>query len=148
LGLLYLRGGRWEGGQQILPESFVRGAGGQVPEILGLPEQDPQLYPNASEHYGLLWWNNADGSMPNVPRDAFWAWGLYESLIVVIPSLDIVATRASWEGWQDVNESNPWTSDYRYLEPFIEPIAQAVNSPAPQQQPQMWFPLVSKNTAR
>jgi hypothetical protein len=148
LGLLYLRGGRWEGGQQILPESFVRGAGGQVPELLGLPEQDPQLYPNASEHYGLLWWNNADGSMPNVPRDAFWAWGLYESLIVVIPSLDIVATRASWNGWQDVDESNPWTSDYRYLEPFIEPIAQAVNSPAPQQQPIMWFPLVSKNSGR
>jgi hypothetical protein len=149
LGLLYLRGGRWEGGLQILPESFVHSAGGQVPELIGLPEQDPQLYPDASEHYGLLWWNNADGSMPNVPRDAFWAWGLNESLIVVIPSLDIVATRASWNGWQDVDEVNPWTSDYRYLQPFIEPIAQAVvNFPTPQQHPRMWLPWVSRNTGR
>jgi CubicO group peptidase (beta-lactamase class C family) len=148
LGLLYLRGGRWEGGLQILPESFVRGAGGQVPELIGLPEQDPHLYPNASEHYGLLWWNNADGSMPNVPRDAFWAWGLYESLIVVIPSLDIVATRASWNGWQLVNDENPWTSDYRYLQPFIEPIAQSVVPTAPQQQFRLWTPLVYHGAAR
>jgi hypothetical protein len=115
---------------------------------MGLPEQDPQLYPNASEHYGLLWWNNADGSMPNVPRDAFWAWGLYESLIVVIPSLDIVATRASWDGWQDVDDANPWTSDYQVIQPFLEPIAQSVNSPAPQPQPRAWFPLVSRNSGR
>ncbi len=50
----------------------------------------PQDYPGASRHYGLLWRNNNDGSMKGVPADAFWSWGPYDSLIVVIPSLDMV----------------------------------------------------------
>jgi hypothetical protein len=36
---------------------------------------DPVGYPDAPNHYGLLWWNNADGTLPAVPRDAYWAWG-------------------------------------------------------------------------
>ena len=31
--------------------------------------------------------------MANVPEDAYWAWGLGEELIVVIPSLDLVIVR-------------------------------------------------------
>ena len=58
-------------------------------------ENDSQRqFAGASRHYGLLWWNNGDGAIENVPTDAFWAWGLYDSLIVVIPSLDIVVARA------------------------------------------------------
>jgi hypothetical protein len=36
----------------------------------------------------VLWWTNKSGTMPNVPTDTYWAWGLGEELIVVIPSLD------------------------------------------------------------
>ena len=89
IGLLYLRGGSWKG-SRILPEGFVAEASTTVPSVVGLPEVDPQNYGNASDHYGLLWWNNADATLKNVPRDAFWSWGLYDSLIVVIPSLDLV----------------------------------------------------------
>jgi CubicO group peptidase (beta-lactamase class C family) len=131
LGLLYLRGGRWEGGQQLLDPGFVQAVGLRPSQLIGLPEVEPQTYPGASEHYGLMWWNNADGSLPDVPRDAYWAWGLYESLIVVIPSLDIVATRASWNGWQDVSGDNVWTSDYGFIQPFIEPIAQSIALDSP-----------------
>jgi CubicO group peptidase (beta-lactamase class C family) len=138
LGLLYLRGGRWNSGQ-ILDPGFVQAVGISQSPLFGLPEVDPQIYPQASEHYGLMWWNNADGSMPNVPRDAYWAWGLYESLIVVIPSLDIVATRASWGGWQDVDSENLWTSDYQFIQPFIEPIAQSVALGSPYK---LLFPLI------
>ena len=35
----------------------------------------------------------------DVPDDAYWSWGLYDSLIVVIPSLDIVVARAR-ESWK------------------------------------------------
>ena len=42
---------------------------------------------------GLLWWNNGDAALAKVPRDAYWSWGLYDSLIVVVPSLDLVAAR-------------------------------------------------------
>lgn len=92
LGYLYLRQGRW-GQQQLLSADFIRQATSPQESVVGLPEWEPAAHGNASDHYGLLWWNNADGALPDVPRDAFWAWGLYDSLIAVIPSLDLVVVR-------------------------------------------------------
>ena len=89
LGYLYLRGGRWRD-RQLLPADFVRQVRQPGPDLRGLPEHEPQ-HGNASDHYSLLWWNNGDGTLPGVPRDAFWSWGLYDSLIVVILCIDIVA---------------------------------------------------------
>ncbi len=119
VGLLYLRGGMWNG-KRILPEDFVKQAGTTVPAVVGLPEVDPKNYGNASDHYGLLWWNNADGTLKDVPRDAYWTWGLYDSLIVVIPSLDIVVARAG-QSWK----RNSGDDHYAVLEPFLGPIAAA-----------------------
>ena len=118
IGYLYLRGGRWRDAQ-IIPPSFVDMARKTPKAVGGLPVVRSETYFNASDHYGLLWWNNADGTMANVPRDAYWSWGLYESLIVVIPSLDIVAARAG----KSLNKA--WSSSYKAIEPFIEPIALA-----------------------
>jgi VCBS repeat-containing protein len=55
-----------------------------------------------------------------VPPDAYWSWGLYESFIIVIPSLDIVAARAG-DSWRV-----GWDGDYAIVEPFIKPIVQSV----------------------
>ena len=123
IGYLYLRGGEWQG-EQIMPRSFVDAARTAVPSVVSLPEQDPAKYGNASDHHGLLWWNNADGTLAGVPKDAYWSWGLHESFIVVIPSLDIVATRAgsSWQGRQ---------GHYSILRPFLEPIVASVQSAVP-----------------
>ena len=94
IGLLYLRGGRWQDARSC-PRDFVDAARTTVPGVVGLPvHDDAEDYGNASDHYGLLWWNNADGTIASVPRDAYWSWGLYDSLIVVIPSLDLVVARA------------------------------------------------------
>jgi CubicO group peptidase (beta-lactamase class C family) len=122
LGLLYLRDGVWQG-KRILPKDFVKQAGTTVPAVVGIPEVDPENYGNASDHYGLLWWNNADGTLKEVPRDAFWSWGLYDSLIVVIPSLDMVVARAgrSWE-------RRKGDDHYAILEPFLGPIATAAKA--------------------
>jgi hypothetical protein len=79
--------------------------------------------PNASRHYGLLWWTNADGSLSGVPADAYWSWGLLDSLIVVIPSLDLIAVRAGPKGFEGSNV----TGKYVRLEPFIATIAQSVS---------------------
>jgi len=119
IGYLYLRRGRWQG-EQIIPSWFVDAVRIVPKEIRGLPVVRGETYFNASDHYGLLWWNNADGAMANVPRDAYWSWGLYDSLIVVIPSLDIVAARAG----KSLNKAG--NSDYKTIEPFIEPIALSV----------------------
>lgn len=121
-GLLYWREGRWNG-RQIIPSDFVRLVRTPAKELAGLPEHD-DLHGNASEHYGLLWWNNGDGTLTGVPRDAFWAWGLYDSLIVVIPSLDLVVARAG--------KSLPrkkGAGHYDVLKPFLEPICAAVRKP-------------------
>ena len=121
IGYLYLRGGRWRD-RQIIPSQFVEMAR-QVPKAAGgLPVVRSETYFNASDHYGLLWWNNADGTMAKVPRDAYWSWGLYDSLIVVIPSLDVVASRAG----KSLNKA--WSSSYKAIEPFVEPIALAARA--------------------
>jgi len=119
IGYLYLRGGKWEG-QQIIQGDFVGAAGTTPTQIAGLPVvNDTDLkFAGAPRHYGFLWWNNADGALSKVPRDAFWSWGLGDSLIVVIPSLDIVASRAgsAWPGNRSPNF-------FAVLRPFIEPTA-------------------------
>ena len=119
IGYLYLHGGSWNG-KQIIPKSFVDRACTTVPEVVGLPEWDAKQYGNASDHYGLLWWNNADGTLAGVPKDACWSWGLYDNLIVVIPSLDVVVARAG-ESWKRDDGSH-----YDVLKPFLEPICASV----------------------
>lgn len=120
IGYLYLQEGQWNG-QQLVPKEFVEIARTRDPGVVGLPVHKPPTYFNASDHYGLFFWNNADGTLANVPLDAFWSWGLGDSLIIVIPSLDIVAVRAG-SGWRA-----GWTADYSVLAPFIGPIAQSVS---------------------
>jgi len=120
IGFLYLRAGRIRAAP-VLPPDFVAMARQPVPEVTGLPVVKEDDYPAASRHYGLLWWNNADASLPNVPRDAYWSWGLYDSHIIVIPSLGLVVARAgkSMDGATGAKPSR--------IQPFLEPIAQAVD---------------------
>ena len=119
LGYLHLRDGVWKG-KRILPKGFVDRVRQPVKSVVGLPELDAKRYGNASDHYGLLWWNNADGTLKKVPTDAYWSWGLHESLIVVIPSLDIVVARAG-RSWK-----RKWSGHYEVLKPFFEPIVASV----------------------
>lgn len=117
LGYLYLRSGKWRD-RQIIPAEFVRLVSHPAPQSAGLSENNG--YGNASEHYSLLWWNNGDGTIPGLSRDAFWSWGLYNSHILVIPSLDVVAVRAG-DSWKITSDEH-----YDVLKPFFEPIAAAV----------------------
>jgi CubicO group peptidase (beta-lactamase class C family) len=119
IGYLYLRNGLWRD-RQIIPTWFVDAVRTVPYGIKGLPVLKQEDYGNASDHYGLLWWNNADAAMKNVPRDAYWSWGLYDSLIVVIPSLDLVVARAG------KSLQGPRSPHYGPIEPFLEPIALAV----------------------
>jgi len=122
IGYLYLRRGLIND-QQILPESFVDAVRQPVAGVEGLAVENWTTWGSvgASNHYGLLWWNNADGSVAGVPEDAYWSFGLHDSLILVIPSLDVVASRAGsdWSG-----DRHP--SYYNVLIPFMQPIVKAV----------------------
>lgn len=120
IGLLYLQAGRWRD-HQLLSRCHVRGIPRVPSRLAALPVEKPQDYGHASAHYHWLWWNNADGAIPALPRDTFWSWGLYDSLIVVAPSLDLVAVRAG-RSWP----RRPGADHYAVLEPFLTPLAQAV----------------------
>ena len=122
IGLLCLRRGCWQH-KQIVSADYIDVATRTPKAIKGLPVMDN--YKNASNHYGLLWWNNNDGTLKDVPKDAYWSWGLHDSLIVVIPSLDIVVARA---GRDFVGKG--WSGKYDKLAPFLGPIVASVKENA------------------
>jgi CubicO group peptidase (beta-lactamase class C family) len=132
VGLLYLRRGEWEGGRRVFSASFTDLVRTPRAENAGIPvaPTDAPNFPEANLRYGVLWWTNATGALPNVPRDAYWAWGLGDSLIVVIPSLDLVIARAgpttTVPASQRVFGGSTWNSDYAVLAPFLDPIVAAV----------------------
>lgn len=138
IGYLYLREGWWAG-EQILPPSFIQTVRRPDPALARLRVHDPSHHGQASRHYSLLWWNNGDGQLPGVPTDAYWSWGLYDSLIVVIPSLDLVAARAgpgrSWKREEGADH-------YDVLKPFLEPIAAAVGTATNRQRAVPGAPLL------
>jgi CubicO group peptidase (beta-lactamase class C family) len=123
-GLLWLREGEWNG-TRLLPKEFIAKARTTVPGVPALPVRTPESYGAAAGHYGLLWWNNADETLEGVPVDTYWSWGLYDSLIVVMPSLDIVVARAG-RSWPRSKGADP----YDVLKPFLVPIVVAARPPA------------------
>lgn len=149
IGQIFLQNGKWED-SEIISESFIDYLRKPIPSLTFLPVKNDKetRFAGASEHYGLLWWNNVDGEIPDFPEDAFWAWGLYDSIILVIPSLDIVVARAgdsfqtgrfpiyskfirfiARAGITIRTDRSP--SYYKVLEPFFRPIYEAINYDVP-----------------
>jgi CubicO group peptidase (beta-lactamase class C family) len=130
IGLLYLRKGKWKD-QQIITESSVALAMTPRPEIAGADVVDDADFPLANTNYAVLWWTNATQQLPDVPADAFWGWGKGDSLLVVIPSLDIVAVRVGRNpNGQGLGMRNDWNGDYEVLKQFLTPIVQSVTDPS------------------
>jgi CubicO group peptidase (beta-lactamase class C family) len=123
VGLLMLRKGVW-GNQSILSNAIVATAHQPPTEVASATIADETNFPGATSNYGVLWWTNTTGQMAGVPTDAYWAWGLHETLIVVIPSLDLVIARAGNHAWHPTSEE--WTANYAVLQPFIAPIVSSV----------------------
>ena len=80
LGLLFARGGKWEGQQLVSPEWVAESV-------------KPAIAAGAFQ-YGFKWW-----LVPYGPNNDQWAWtmlGYGGQRTVVIPTLDIVATFTGW----------------------------------------------------
>ena len=131
-GYLYLRNGAWNG-QQIVTEEYVRLVSRPAPELHGLEEYGA-THGNTAEHYSLLWWNNADSRFRDVPRDAFHTAGMYNSYILVIPSLDLVVVRAG-RAWPPPNQARTQedrrSGQERFFGPIVASIAGFTPRPAP-----------------
>jgi CubicO group peptidase (beta-lactamase class C family) len=135
IGLLFLRRGEWAGGQRLFAPEFADLVRTPRPEAAIATVVEPADFPEANLRYGVLWWTNATGALPNVPHDAYWAWGLGDSLIVVIPSLDLVIARAGTIQPVDPTErtfgEDDWDANYEVLAPFLDPIVRAVIATTP-----------------
>jgi CubicO group peptidase (beta-lactamase class C family) len=117
VGYLYLREGRWDG-RTILSPEFIRAA--------TRPTDLPAPYP----YYGFYWGSNAKGLLVDVPRDVYWALGLGESILMVCPSLDIVAVRLGTGSTR--SQLPPFTDEWdKKVESFFRLVARAVSEPYP-----------------
>jgi CubicO group peptidase (beta-lactamase class C family) len=130
IGFMYLHAGRI-GSRQMIPAPFVAMLRQPMAKVQGLPVLRPEKYADASNHYGLFWWNNGDGSIKDVPRDAYWSWGLYDSYIIVIPSLDLVVARAG----KSFDEARPVSPNIQtflgFLAAAVDPVQAQVRPPYP-----------------
>ncbi len=77
---------------------------------------------------GLCWWTNYDGVWPEVPRDAFMGAGANHELLLVIPSLRLVAVR-NGNYLTPAGGAEFWKGAY---ERFILPAARTFGAPYPQ----------------
>lgn len=90
-GLLHLQDGEFAG-EQVLPSWWT----------------DEVIQPSSAEDgYGGLWWLNTNqDSQEDVPADAYWAAGVSDQRIHVIPSEDLVIARNGHTGVADWNYVN------------------------------------------
>ncbi len=69
-------------------------------------------------HFGMGWWTNSDGHFPDLPRDAVWGAGAKNQILLVVPSLNLIAVRNGNElrasGGQG-SEMEPITPVYQRL---------------------------------
>jgi hypothetical protein len=77
VGRLMLRKGNWEG-EQLIASSAVE----QVTTDAGTPGNG-----------AIGWWSNHEGTNARLPQDAFWGAGAGHQVLVVVPSLRLIAVR-------------------------------------------------------
>lgn len=95
-GLMALRGGKW-GNEQIVSADYMSAATSTATDLNGA--------------YGYLWWVNTDEpwvaalpevdtsgrSLPDAPIDAYWALGMLDQTVLILPTQDMVVVRLAGE---------------------------------------------------
>lgn len=103
LGYLVLMNGAWDSGtgqRQIISRQQIALLR-QWPAFLDdvifrtTPGSPFRVDSDSPEHYGHLWWTNLTGTALGqiVPADAYYAHGYKETLLIVVPSLNMVIVR-------------------------------------------------------
>lgn len=118
IGELYLRNGEWDG-LRVIRDDLVRQA---LSYSHSPPEPDPKaIQPPA----GLGWWVNSTGYFASLPRDAAIAFGGEEQILLLVPSLHLLAVRLG--GTLEDGGADPWTAAERW---FLTPLFHAVEGPS------------------
>ncbi len=87
VGQLMMLKGQWQG-RELIRREVVK----QVLTDQGMPHP-PRTAADPAPASGLAWYTNADGVWPAAPRDTFAGAGASHQVIVVAPSLDLIAVR-------------------------------------------------------
>jgi len=106
VGRLMLRKGNWEG-QQLIASSAVE----QTTMDAGTPSNG-----------AVGWWSNNDASSEKLPKDAFWGAGAGHQVLLVVPSLGLIAVR-NGESLSSATNYHAALREY-----FFHPLMKAVNS--------------------
>jgi len=108
VGRLMLRKGNWEGAQ-LIAKSAVE----QITADAGTPGNG-----------AIGWWSNNDASSERLPKDAFWGAGAGHQVLLVVPSLRLIAVR------NGESLSSATNFDAALRKYFFHPLMKAVNHSA------------------
>jgi CubicO group peptidase (beta-lactamase class C family) len=99
VGYLMLMDGAWSG-RQIVAKRYISSIRQHPSSLDDIPfvQTLPSVSTAGSESpkfYAHLWWTNTTGAAlgAKVPRDAYHARGFKENLLIVVPSLSMIAVR-------------------------------------------------------
>ena len=102
---LMLKGGTWEGKELI-----------SAPAVQAITT-DARTPGNVAQG----WWTNSDRRADTLPADAFWGTGAGHQVVLVVPSLNLIAVRNG----EDLDPSNPDVALQKY---FFAPLMAAVTT--------------------
>jgi CubicO group peptidase (beta-lactamase class C family) len=89
LARLMLREGDWDG-TRVLKAEAVHAV---TSDSASPPQPAVKWLSQQTGTAAIGWWRNTDGVVPSLPRDAYWAGGAGHQILLVIPSLKIIAVR-------------------------------------------------------
>ncbi|HWA87119.1 MAG TPA: serine hydrolase [Opitutus sp.] len=107
LARLMLHGGEWDG-RRLIAAAAVRA----VTQDAGTPGPG-----------GIGWWNNRDGFVAAMPRDAYWGAGAEDQLALVIPSRKLIAVRYGGSLGPDLQNDD--AADRWFFTPLMAAIEKA-----------------------
>lgn len=85
-GLLYLHKGNWNG-EQLFAQDWV--------DYVATPT------PTSNGRYGAQFWLNAEGRLPDVPKNMFYADGFQGQRVYILPDQDIVIVRFGLKNYDE-----------------------------------------------
>ena len=122
-GLLFLNEGRWDDAQ-LVPAEWVRQATSpQVPSEIPVADTD-RARTRGSGVYGFNWWVNGitpEGKrfLPHAPPRTYYASGLNNNMLFVVPEWDLVFVRMGVDG-------NPPEGKPAVYDEFFRELAKAI----------------------
>ncbi|MCW5983524.1 MAG: serine hydrolase [Bryobacteraceae bacterium] len=123
VGQWMLQRGEWDRRPIVAPQLAAEAVSDARTPLPPRPSGNPQP---AS---GLGWYTNFDGVWPNVPRDAFAGAGAGNQVLLVVPSLDLVAVR-NGALLAAPDEAGFWGGIEKYLfDPLMEAVAAGASPP-------------------